>query len=73
MDRIKAFYKFKRNKREYVKEHITFTELADKVGIGRCFMSEIINGRKTTKVVAYSIVKGISPTLEIEDLFDVEE
>ena len=64
-----ARYKFKKEKREDVKEKKTFTGIADTIGIDRCYLSQIVNGRKCTKVIAYAFCKTISPDLEIEDLF----
>lgn len=48
-------------------------ELAKKVGIKSCFMSLILNRRRTcSKMTAYCIVKAIDSELEIDDLFDRE-
>lgn len=48
----------------------TQKEFAKKVGITPEFMSEIQNGRKCSKLVAYSITKAYNENLEILDLFD---
>lgn len=72
--KAKKYYKLKAGMKEQIREKIRFNKLADKVGIGKCYMSEIVNGRKTSsKTLVFSICKAISPDLEIEDLFDVVE
>ena len=52
---------------------MTQLQLAEKVGINECYMSEIMNGRRESisKSLAYMICKAISPELEITDVFDV--
>lgn len=68
-----AIYKFKTEIRKKLKEDkITITDLANRIGINRSYASQIVNGRKTTKVVAYCITKAISPMYEIADVFDIE-
>ena len=71
---IKKYYKIKKGRKEQIRKKIRFNKLAEKVGVGRCYMSEIVNGRETSsKTLVFSICKAISPDLEIEDLFDVVE
>lgn len=67
---MKTFYQIKNNdaKRE-IKRHINFTDLADKVGIDKSYLSQIMNGRKVSKVIAYAICKGTVEDFEIKDLF----
>lgn len=69
-------YKIKPGMKEYLKSNgIKFNELAKKVGINRCYMSEIMNGRRKTisKTTAFCIAKAVSPQLEIQDLFNIYE
>lgn len=69
-------YKIKNGIKEQLKSNgIKFNELSKRVGINRCYMSEIMNGRRKTvsKTVAFSICKAISPNLEVQDLFDIYE
>lgn len=73
--KVKRYYKMKKGMKEQIRKKIRFNKLAEKVGINKCYMSEIVNGRRKTisKRLAYSICKAISPDLEIEDLFDIKE
>lgn len=72
--KTKKYYKLKQGMKKQIREKIRFNKLAEKVGVGRCYMSEILNGRKTSsKTLVFSICKAISPDLEIENLFDVVE
>ena len=48
----------------------TQKNLAEKVGIGQDYISQIMNGKATTKVTAYAISKAISSVAEIEDFFE---
>ena len=67
-------YRLKSGMKQKIKQVIKFKDLAEKVGIGDCYMSQVMNNRRTfTKTLAYSICKAISPDLEIKDLFDVIE
>jgi len=66
----KAIFKIKPKMKEQIRKIIKFNELAERVGVGRCYISEVMNGRKTTKLLAYSICKAVSPNIEIADLFD---
>lgn len=71
---IKKYYKIKKGRKEQIRKIIRFNQLAEKVGVGRCYMSEIMNGRETSsKTLVFSICKAISSDLEIKDLFDVIE
>lgn len=49
----------------------TQKNLAKKVGIGQDYISQIFNGKPTTKTTAYAICKSISPNLEIENIFEI--
>lgn len=64
-----AKYKFKKELSDDIREKKTFKDIADTIGIDRTYLSQIVNGRKCTKVIAYAFCKTISPDLEIEDLF----
>ena len=65
-------YKIKPEMKQQIRKVIRFNKLAEKVGIGKCYMSEIMNGRTTmSKTLVFSICKAVSPELEITDLFDV--
>lgn len=67
---MKTFYQIKSNEiKMKIKKYIKLKDLADKVGIDRSYLSQIMNGRKTTKVIAYAISKGTSEDFEIKDLF----
>lgn len=61
--------------KEQIKKVIKFKDLAERVGIDKCYMSEVMNGRRKTisKTLAFSICKAISPDLEISDIFDIIE
>lgn len=63
-------YKIYDYSRKLIKEKITLKALAERVGINRSYLSEIIKGRPTTKLTAYAICKGTSQFYEIEDLFE---
>ena len=52
----------KRNKK-------TQTNIAEIIGVHRTYISQIVNGRGTSKLCAYAICKSISPDLELNDLF----
>lgn len=68
-----AKYKIKKNRAEEVRERITNRKLAEIIGIDEGYVSQIMHGRKVTKVIAYAMCKAISPVLEIHDLFNEEE
>ena len=70
----KVCIKIKPGKKEFIKDKIKFNELARRVGVNRCYMSEIMNGRRQTisKTLAYAICKAISPELEVSDIFNVD-
>lgn len=72
---MERFYVIKPGMKQTIKKHIKFKDLAEIVGVGSCYMSEIMNGRRKTisKTLAYAICKAISPNLEIHDLFDIIE
>ena len=56
-----------------IKKNMTITELAERVGVTRCYMSEIVNRRRKNigKSLALLIAKEFNTT--IEDIFDVIE
>lgn len=67
---MKIFYQIKSNETKMkIKKYIKLKDLADKVGIDRSYLSQIMNGRKTTKVIAYAICKGTMNDFEIKDFF----
>lgn len=70
----KVCIKIKPGKKEFIKDKIKFNELARRVGVNRCYMSEIMNGRRQTisKTLAYAICKAISPELEVSDIFSID-
>ena len=70
----KVCIKIKPGKKEFMKDKIKFNELARRVGVNRCYMSEIMNGRRQTisKTLAYAICKAISPELEVSDIFNID-
>lgn len=67
-----ARYKFKKEMKQTIKKEKTYTEIAEIIGIDRTYLSQIVNGRKCSKVIAYAFCKAISPMTEVEDLFIVE-
>lgn len=69
----KRQYVIKEGMKQKIKEKIKFKDLAEKVGVGDCYISEVMNARRKTisKTLAYAICKAISPDLEIEDLFNI--
>ena len=66
-------YRLKPGMKQYIKEITTVKKLAEEVGVGNCYMSQVLNNRRKSisKMLAYSICKVISPELEIKDLFDI--
>lgn len=71
----KRYYKIKPGMKDIIRKQIRFNKLAEIVGVNRCYMSEIMNGRRNniSKMLAYSICKAISPDLEIADIFNITE
>lgn len=69
----KTYIKIKPGMKELVRKKIRYNELARRVGINKCYMSEIMNGRRETisKTLAYAICKAISPELEVSDIFNI--
>lgn len=69
------YYRIKPGMKEQIKKVVKFKDLAERVGIDKCYMSEVMNGRRKTisKTLAFSICKAISPDLEIPDIFDIIE
>ena len=59
--------------KDLIRKKVKFNELARRVGVNRCYMSEIMNGRRETisKTLAYAICKAISPELEVSDVFNI--
>ena len=59
--------------KDLIRKKVKFNELARRVGVNRCYMSEIMNGRRETisKILAYAICKAISPELEVSDVFNI--
>lgn len=59
--------------KDLIRKKVKFNELARRVGVNRCYMSEIMNGRRETisKTLAYAICKAISPELEVSDIFNI--
>ena len=67
-------YRLKPGMKKQIKKVMKIYELAEVVGVGSCYMSEVLNNRRRfSKTLAYSICKAISPDLEIKDLFDIIE
>lgn len=65
-------YKIKKGMKNNIRKIIRFNKLAEKVGVNSCYLSEIMNGRTTSKkTLVYCIAKAISPDLEISDIFDI--
>ena len=68
---MKEKYIMKKDMKEKIKDKMTITELADKVGVTRCYISEIVNRRR--KNVGKTLVILISRELgmDIEEVFEV--
>lgn len=66
-------YKLKLNNvefKKFLKENkIKQKYLAETIGIDKTYLSQIVNGRAVSKLCAYALCKGISPNLEIHNLF----
>lgn len=72
---MKTLYKLKDGMEIYIKEHYTYKELADLIGIDRSYMSQIVNRKRLTisKTIAYAICKALRPDYEIKDIFNIIE
>ena len=68
-------YRLKPGMKKTIKSYMKFKDLAEIVGVGDTYMSQVMNNRRKSisKTLAYSICKAISPDLEIKDLFDIVE
>ena len=63
-------YLFIKEKKEELLDGRTIKYLANKIGIARVTLNEILNGnRNTTKVTAFCIVKSCKIDSEIEEYF----
>lgn len=61
--------KYEELKTTYLKGRKIY-DLAENVGIKRCFMSLVLNGKRgCSKTTAYCISKAINSNLNIEDIF----
>ena len=68
----KSIYKVKPTTKTFIKNKISQKELAEKVGVSRSYLNEILNNskrRNVSKSLAYFICKAVDEDLEIEDLF----
>lgn len=72
---MQGYYVIKNKKqvKDFLKKTRIKTQknLADIIGIGEDYMSQIMNGKPTTKVTAYAMCKAISSNLEIENIFEI--
>lgn len=68
---MKEKYMMKENVGDKIKEKMTVTELADRVGVTRCYMSEILNRRRKNvgRPVARLIARIVDE--EVDDIFEV--
>lgn len=48
---------------------ITQKDIAEKIGVDRTYISQMVNGRGISKLCAYAVCKAICKDYEIEDLF----
>ncbi len=67
----KRIYLFKVEKKKELLEGRKIKNIAEQVGITKCFLSSVL-GRKRpcSKLVAYCITKSLNKELEIDDCFD---
>lgn len=49
----------------------TQKNLAEIVGLGEDYISQIVNGKPTTRVTAYAISKALHENAEIKDFFEL--
>lgn len=72
---MERHYIIKDGMKDEIKKQSTFRNIAQKIGVTEGYISQVMNGRKTTisKVLAYAICKAISSNLEIQDVFNIIE
>lgn len=72
---MERHYIIKDGMKDEIKKQSTFRNIAQKIGVTEGYISQVMNGRKTTisKVLAYAICKSISSNLEIQDVFNIIE
>lgn len=72
---MQGYYVIKNKKqvKDFLKKTRIKTQknLADIIGIGEDYVSQIMNGRPTTRVTAYAFTKAISTDAEINDFFEI--
>ena len=64
-------YKFKKEKKQEFLNGKTITELSEKIGIDRAYLSQILNAKRTTKLYTIlGLLKASNINAYIEDYFD---
>ena len=64
-------YKFKKEKKQEFLNGKTITELSEKIGIDRAYLSQILNEKRTTKLYTIlGLLKASNTNAYIEDYFD---
>ena len=73
---IKEKYKNKKNNKQFnnliKKYNIKQIEIAEIIGVHKTYISQVANGKETSKLCAYGICKAISNNLEIKNLFNIK-
>lgn len=68
---MKEQYVMKKSVGNKIKEKITITELAQRVGVTRCYMSEIVNRRRKSIGKSLAILIAREFNTSVENIFDV--
>ena len=68
---MKERYIMKKSVKNKIKEVMTITELADRVGVTRCYMSEVVNRRRKNVGRTLAILISKEFNTSVEDIFDV--
>ena len=73
---IKEKYKNKKDNKQFnnliKKYNIKQVEIAKEIGVHKTYISQVANGKETSKLCAYGICKAISNDLEIKNLFNIK-
>lgn len=68
---MKEQYVMKKSMRDKIKKFMTITELAERVGVTRCYMSEVVNRRRKSIGKSLAILIAREFNTSVEDIFDV--
>ena len=66
-------YRIKKEKSEMIKKKYKGTWLAEKLGVSAGYVSQIINYKLVSKMIAYCFTKALDENFEIDDVFDKSE